>query len=170
MSTQQLLQPWASLVGYNQQPPICLRHSSRCRRPAFCLVGPLVAAGARVARWAVARAGCLGAGARGGGWGEVLLAITPYPLPPPPNCPHCLGRSPAPCLWAPLPCVPLLLRLRVRRVCSAWSAGLVGRSPGRRHLLEIHSIHFIYLHYRGHSLYSLRRWVIESASLESHCP
>ena len=118
MSTQQLLQPWASLVGYNQQPPICLRHSSRCRRPAFCLVGPLVAAGARVARWAVARAGCLGAGARGGGRGEVLLAITPYPLPPLPI---------AHIVWAVLPPPASGPPSLVSRSCCGSACGVCAR-------------------------------------------
>ena len=83
MSTQQLLQPWASLVGYNQQPPICLRHSSRCRRPAFVL-SALWSRRARASRagpWRVRGAWGRGPGAVGGG--RFCWQLPPTPSPPP---------------------------------------------------------------------------------------
>ena len=128
------------LNSYNQLLPLYLRiPSCRCR-PALCLAGPLIAVGARVVRWAVARAGRLGTGARSGGWRvAVLWAITPYPSPP--QLSTLSGPSPALCLAGlPSSVVPLLPWLRARGVRLPRSAGLAGRSAGRRWLLGAHSI------------------------------
>ena len=111
------------LNSYNQLLPLYLRiPSCRCR-PALCLAGPLVAVGARVVRWAVARAGCLGAGARGGGWRvAVLWAISPYPSPP--NCLHCRGRLPPSASLGSPPPLSRSCRGSARGVCAC--RGLLG--------------------------------------------
>ena len=105
-----------------------------------------------LSRWPSGRGGCArralgrgacgvpGDGARSGGWRvAVLWAITPYPSPP--QLSTLSGPSPALCLAGlPSSVVPLLPWLRARGVRLPRSAGLVGRSAGRRWLLGVHSI------------------------------
>ena len=117
------------LNSYNQLLPLYLRiPSCRCR-PALCLAGPLIAVGARVVRWAVARAGRLGTGARSGGWRvAVLWAITPYPSPPP--IVYFVGAVSRPLpRWAPLlrcPAPAVAPRAGCALAVVCWVGGAIG--------------------------------------------
>ena len=149
MTTQQHFQPWASLVGYNQLPPIYLRLPSRCCRPAFCLVGPLVAAGVRVVRWAVARAGCLGPrpGAVGGGWR--FCGQLP-PTPPPPPIVYFVGAVSRPLpRWAPLlrcPAPAVAPRAGCALAAVCWVGGAIGwPAVASGSALYYYTLHLLYL-------------------------
>jgi len=137
------------LNSYNQLLPLYLRiPSCRCR-PALCLAGPLIAVGARVVRWAVARAGRLGTGARSGGWRvAVLWAITPYPSPPP--IVYFVGAVSRPLpRWAPLlrcPAPAVAPRAGCALAAVCWVGGAIGwPAVASGSALYYYTLHLLYL-------------------------